>query len=73
MAPSCPNVPPDPLPMNATDQLRSVTPLQRGLFLLLLLPSLGSALTTLIPDAAPPLQVVTERPALVFETYLADS
>jgi hypothetical protein len=59
--------------MNATDQLRSVTPLQRGLFLLLLLPSLGSALTTLIPDAAPPLQVVTERPALVFETYLADS
>ncbi|MFN9824572.1 MAG: hypothetical protein ACK58J_10515, partial [Planctomyces sp.] len=59
--------------MNATDQQRSATPLQRGLLLLLLLPSLGSALTTLIPAPAPALQVVTERPALVFETYLADS
>lgn len=59
--------------MNAADQQLSVTPLQRGLLVLLLLPSLGSAVATLLPDSSPPLQVVTERPALVFETYLADS
>ena len=49
------------------------TGIPRALFLLLLLPCAGSALATLMPDHAPALQVVTERPALVFESYLADT
>lgn len=45
----------------------------RGLTaLLLLLPCLGSALSLRNSDSGPALKVTGDRPALVFESYLAD-
>ncbi len=60
--------------MTALQQPHSVATLQRRLLLFLVLaPCAGSAVFRLKSDSAPALQVVTDRPALVFETYLADS
>jgi len=48
------------------------TRVSRALILLLLLPCLGSAFSQWTSETGPPLTVTGDRPALVFESYLAD-
>ena len=54
------------------EQSSASTRVSRALILILLLPCLGSAVSQWTSETGPPLTVTGDRPALVFESYLAD-